>query len=53
MAEKEPAYSISANPDFATVVTPPDALTQISLTIPLYLMYEITLFLGQRARRKS
>ena len=38
---------------FATVVTPPDALTQISLTIPLYLMYEITLFLGQRARSKK
>ena len=36
---------------FATVITPPDAITQVSLTIPLYLMYEVALRLGKRMRR--
>ena len=35
---------------FATVITPPDAITQVSLTIPLYLMYEIALRLGEKMR---
>jgi len=38
---------------FATVVTPPDCITQISLTIPLYLMYEIALAVGVRLRRRK
>ena len=36
---------------FATVITPPDAITQVSLTIPLYLMYEVALRLGKKMRR--
>ena len=36
---------------FATVITPPDAITQVSLTIPLYLMYEVAMRLGKRMRR--
>lgn len=35
---------------FATVITPPDAITQVSLTIPLYLMYEVALRLGEKMR---
>jgi len=38
---------------FATVVTPPDCITQISLTIPLYLMYEIALRVGERLRKNK
>lgn len=35
---------------FATVITPPDAITQVSLTIPLYMMYEVALRLGEKMR---
>ncbi len=38
---------------FATVITPPDFITQISLTIPLYLMYEIALRIGVRLRKNK
>ncbi len=38
---------------FAAVVTPPDVITQISLAVPLYLMYEIALRVGIVARRRK
>lgn len=38
---------------FATVITPPDVLTQVSITIPLYLMYEVALVIGIRMRKKK
>lgn len=38
---------------FATVVTPPDCITQISLAIPLYLLYELALIIGVRFRNKK
>ena len=38
---------------FAAIVTPPDVITQISLTIPLYLMYEASLVIGERLRKKK
>ncbi|MBE6414793.1 MAG: hypothetical protein E7035_09650 [Verrucomicrobiaceae bacterium] len=38
---------------FATVVTPPDCITQISLTIPLYLLYEIALRVGIVMRKRK
>ncbi len=38
---------------FATVVTPPDCITQICLTVPLYLMYEISLRVGIVMRRRK
>ncbi len=38
---------------FATVITPPDFITQISLTIPLYLMYEMALVVGERMRKRK
>ncbi len=38
---------------FATVITPPDFITQVSLTIPLYLMYEIALRLGAKMRKNK
>lgn len=37
----------------AAVVTPPDVITQVSLTIPLYLMYEIALRAGVAMRRRK
>lgn len=38
---------------FSTVITPPDCITQIALTTPLYLMYEVALRLGERARKRK
>lgn len=38
---------------FATVITPPDFITQVSLTIPLYLMYEVALRIGSRLRNRK
>lgn len=36
----------------AAVLTPPDAITQVGLAIPLYLLYEISIFLVRRVERK-
>lgn len=38
---------------FATVVTPPDCITQVSLAIPLYLLYELALVIGVKFRNKK
>ena len=38
---------------FAAVVTPPDVITQISLSVPLYLLYEIALRCGIIARKRK
>ena len=38
---------------FAAIVTPPDCITQISLATPLYLLYEVSLRLGERARKRK
>ena len=38
---------------FATVVTPPDVFTQVSITVPLYIMYEGALVIGARLRKKK
>lgn len=38
---------------FATVITPPDAITQLSLTIPLFLLYELALRLGEKMRKRK
>lgn len=38
---------------FAAVVTPPDCITQLSLAIPLYLLYEGALRIGVRLRRRK
>ena len=38
---------------FATIVTPPDVLTQVSITIPLYLMYEVAVIVGERMRKRK
>ncbi|MBQ6534841.1 MAG: preprotein translocase subunit TatC [Opitutales bacterium] len=38
---------------FATVITPPDFITQISLTVPLYMLYEIALRVGERLRARK
>ena len=35
----------------AAVATPPDVISQIMLGIPLYLLFEATLFIGRRIRR--
>lgn len=36
----------------AAVATPPDVLSQVMLGIPLYLLFEATLFLGRRITKK-
>ncbi|MEL6979364.1 MAG: twin-arginine translocase subunit TatC [Pseudomonadota bacterium] len=36
----------------AAVLTPPDAITQVGLAIPLYLLYEISIFLVRRVEKK-
>ncbi len=38
---------------FASIVTPPDIITQCSLTIPLYLMYEMALRIGIAMRKRK
>lgn len=38
---------------FAAIVTPPDVITQIALSTPLFLMYEISLRIGIILRRKK
>ncbi len=38
---------------FATVITPPDFITQVSLTIPLYLLYEVALRVGEYLRKRK
>lgn len=38
---------------FATVITPPDFITQVTLTIPLYMMYELALRIGSRMRKNK
>ena len=38
---------------FATVITPPDFITQISLTFPLYLLYEVALRVGVYLRKRK
>jgi sec-independent protein translocase protein TatC len=36
----------------AAVITPPDAISQIALSIPLYLLYEISIHLGKIIERR-
>ncbi len=38
---------------FAAVVTPPDVITQVSLAIPLYFLYEASLRIGIRLRKRK
>ncbi len=38
---------------FATIITPPDFITQVSLTIPLYLLYEVALRVGEWLRNRK
>ena len=38
---------------FAAVVTPPDVITQVSLAIPLYFLYEASLRIGIRLRKSK
>lgn len=45
-------YAIVAIVVAAAVLTPPDPITQIGLAIPLYFLYEISIFLVYRVERK-
>ena len=45
-------YAVVAIIVAAAVLTPPDPITQIGLAIPLYLLYEISIFLVRRVERK-
>ncbi len=36
----------------ASVLTPPDVVTQVLIALPLYLLYEISVFIAKRAEKK-
>ena len=36
----------------ASILTPPDVVTQILIALPLYLLYEVSVFVARRAERK-
>jgi len=36
----------------ASILTPPDVVTQVLIALPLYLLYEISVFVAKRAERK-
>lgn len=38
---------------FAAIVTPPDVITQVGLAIPLYILYEIALYVGIYFRKNK
>ena len=44
-------YAIVGIVAFAGVVTPPDVFSQLSLAIPMYLLYEGTIFLAKRIEK--
>jgi sec-independent protein translocase protein TatC len=37
----------------AAICTPPDVISQIALGVPLYLLFELTLFLGRIFQRET
>jgi sec-independent protein translocase protein TatC len=45
LAEKR-RYAVVGVVAFAGVVTPPDVLSQLSLAIPMYLLYEASIWIG-------
>ncbi len=45
-------YAIVGMVAFAGVVTPPDVFSQISLAVPLYLLYEISIWLAKAIERR-
>jgi len=38
---------------FSSVITPPDIMSQILLTIPVYLLYEVGIFIAKRIETKE
>ncbi|WP_407928105.1 twin-arginine translocase subunit TatC [Arenibaculum pallidiluteum] len=45
-------YAIVVILIFAAIMTPPDIISQIGLAIPLYLLFEISIFIARRIERK-
>jgi sec-independent protein translocase protein TatC len=45
-------YSVVINFIIAAILTPPDVVSQISMAIPLLLLYEISIFCSKRIERK-
>ncbi|MEM6773099.1 MAG: twin-arginine translocase subunit TatC, partial [Bacteroidota bacterium] len=35
----------------ASVLTPPDVVTQILIALPLYILYELSVFVAKRAQK--
>lgn len=46
-------YAVLAIVVVAAFLTPPDVMSQVSLSIPLYLLYEISIFACRRIERKK
>jgi len=44
-------YAIVGIVAFAGLVTPPDVFSQLSLAVPMYLLYESTIFISRRIER--
>jgi sec-independent protein translocase protein TatC len=36
----------------ASILTPPDVVTQVLIALPLYVLYEISVFIAKRAQKK-
>jgi len=51
LAEKR-RYAVVAVVAFAGLVTPPDVLSQLSLAIPMYLLYEASIWIGYAIERR-
>ena len=45
-------YAIVMIVAFAAIITPPDVISQIGLAIPIYLLYELSIFLAARMEKK-
>ena len=45
-------YAIVGIVAFAGLVTPPDVFSQLSLAVPMYLLYESTIFISRRIERE-
>ena len=52
LAEKR-RYAIVGLVTFAAIVTPPDVFSQLSLAIPMYLLYELAIIIGRFVETKE
>lgn len=51
--QKNRKYAVVIIVAFAAIITPPDVISQIGLAIPIYLLYEISIFCAKMAKKKN